>query len=190
MLVRTFLAVLTASATFATASQLPAPPDLAKPGKYQSNEEVLRLDAPPREAWAFWMETNITDLLEPTDRIPAIASIDVIRGPWGEPGSVRRVTFDDGGSALERVLTATATEFTYQIWNIETGSGRFIDYIYGEMRARPAGDGTEIVWRYNIKPSVFFARPFIRSFLNNDFAPFMEGGMIGVAAAFEEWSRR
>lgn len=176
---------LTTLAWATTTSDLPAPPELAQASKYQTNEEVVTLNASPAEAWAFWRQNNITDFLEPTDRIPAIADIVVLEGTWGEPGSIRRVDFADGGSALERVLTSDEDEFTYQIWNIETSAGRFIDHIYGEFRVRPSDNGTDIVWRYNVKPAVFFARPSIRSFLREDFRPFMEGGMEAMAALFE-----
>jgi hypothetical protein len=184
---RTALAIGALSLASAASAQatLPEPPDLAKPSKYQTNIEVVVLDAPLEEAWAFWRENSITDYLEPTDRIPAIAGFTVLKGPWGEPGSIRRVEFEGGGSALERVLTADEDEFTYQIWNIETGSGRFINHIHGQFFAAEVDGRTEITWRYNIKPAVFFARPAIRSFLANDFDPFMEGGMAGLSAEFE-----
>jgi len=162
---------------------IPAPPDLAANGKYQSNVVSAVLPAPIDEAWEFWRNTPITDFVEPTDRIPAIAGFENLKGDWGEPGSIRRVNFEDGGSALERVLTNTDREFTYQIWNIQTGSGRFIEHIYGKFVAQPVDSGTQITWSYNVKPRVFIARPFISSFLRNDFAPFMESGMQGMASA-------
>ena len=87
---------LSLGATLASAVQLPAPPDLAERSKYQTNEEVVRLDAPLDEAWAFWTSNNITDFLEPTDRIPAIETITVLEGTWGEPGAIRRVELADG----------------------------------------------------------------------------------------------
>ena len=166
-------------------SDLPQPPELRTESKYLTNEEVLFLPTDPTAAWTFFRENPITDYLEPTDRIPAITSIDVLKAPWGEAGSIRRVNLDGGGTVLERVLTSTDTEFTYQIWDLQTDSGSFISHIYGEFRVRPATGGSEIVWRYNIAPNVFFARPFIRRFLDNDFEPFMEGGIAGLDAAYQ-----
>ncbi|WP_299692840.1 SRPBCC family protein [uncultured Tateyamaria sp.] len=166
-------------------TNLPQPPELATQSTYLTNEEVLFLPTDTGTAWAFFRAKPITDYLEPTDRIPAIESVEVLKEPWGEPGSVRRVSLDGGGAVLERVLTSTDTEFTYRIWDVQTGSGRFINHIYGEFHVRPVNDGAEIVWRYNIAPNAFFARPFIRRFLNNDFEPFMEGGLAGLDAAFQ-----
>ena len=184
-LITSLAAALALSTAALAANPIPEAPDLADAGKYQTNEESVVLPTSLSEAWAFWRGNDITQYLEPTDRIPAIAGFEVLQGPWGMPGSIRRVTFADGGSALERVLTADEDEFTYQIWNIETRSGRFIDHIFGEFHARAVPEGTEIVWRYNVKPTMFLARPAIRSFLTNDFQPFMAGGMAGLLAEFE-----
>ncbi|UWR22966.1 SRPBCC family protein [Sulfitobacter sp. S190] len=163
---------------------IPAPPDLASASKYQSNTETIVLNAPLAEAWQFWRDNPVTDFVEPTDRIPEIAGFEVLKGNWGEPGSIRRVTFQTGETALERVLTSTESEFSYQIWNIQTSSGRFINHIYGKFEAQPVESGTAINWSYNVKPAVFFARPSIASFIRNDFAPFMEGGLQGLSAAY------
>lgn len=181
------LTVVAATATHASEPvQMPDAPPLASLGKYITNEEITFLPTDPQSAWTFWRSIPITDYLEPTERIPAISEIKVLKGPWGEPGSIRRLTFENGGHAHERVLTSDEGEFTYQIWDLNTDSGIFINHIYGEFRVRPANDGSEIVWRYNIKPAVFVARPFIRQFLEEDFGPFMQGGMAGVAAQFPD----
>ncbi len=186
MRIITLAAALLSWATFASAqTAIPAPPDLAPADKYLTNTETTVLETSVPEAWAFWRATPVTDFVEQTDRIPAIASFEVLKGTWGEPGSIRRVIFEGGGSALERVLTSTETEFSYQIWNIDTGSGRFINHIYGKFNAQAVGNGTQITWSYNIKPNVFLARPFISSFLRNDFEPFMESGLQGLTLAFE-----
>ncbi len=178
------LAFVAFTSVAAAETAIPAPPDLASARKYQSNSETVILNAPLTEAWAFWRDNPITNFVEPTDRIPEIAGFEVLQGNWGEPDSIRRVTFQSGETALERVLTSTESEFSYQIWNIETSSGRFINHIYGKFEAQPVESGTAINWSYNVKPAAFFARPSIASFIRNDFAPFMEGGLQGLAAAY------
>jgi len=169
----------------AAATEISEPPQLAEPKKYLTNEEVAFFATSPRNAWNFWRNNPVTDFATLTQRIPEIERFVVLRGNWGEPGSVRRVEFKNGGSALERVLTSNNSEFTYQIWDIKTSSGGFINHIYGEFNVRQANQGSEIVWRYNVKPANFLVRPFIGAFLRNDFAPFMEEGLQGVAKKFE-----
>ncbi len=168
----------------AQASDISAPPALAEDGKYLSNVLSVTIDGTPAQVRAFLNTNPITDYLEPTDRIPAIASIEGITGAWGTPGAVRRVILETGDSITERVISNTDTAFTYQIWEITAPQGRFIDHIKGEFLFDAVPEGTKITWSYNIKPRVFVARPFIQSFLSDDFAPFMKGGMEEFAAAY------
>ena len=64
-------------------------------------------------------------------------------------------------------------------------AARPLDHIRGEFRYVDLGDGrTEVIWSYSIAPRVFYARPFIRSYLENDFGPFMQSGLQGAATAF------
>jgi len=160
------------------------PPELGSERQYVSNTETIVLNTSVENTLAFWRDNPITDFVEPTDRIPAIQEFITLKGTWGEPGSVRRVTFEGGGTVLERVLTNNDREFTYQIWNIETPSGGLVDHIYGKFEFKPVSGGTEIVWDYNVKPASIFTRPFVFIFIRNDFAPFMQSGMQGLLNAF------
>ena len=161
-----------------------APPDLADETAYLTNTVTVTLPGDLATVRAAMDTTPITDFLRPTDRIPAIDGFTVLEGTWGEPGAVRRVDLADGSTVMERVLTNDADEFSYQIWAISTAEGRFIDHIYGRFDLTEVTGETTIAWSYNVKPTVFFARPSIRGFLENDFAPFMEGGMSGFVDAY------
>jgi len=135
------------------------------------------------------MEANpLTNFLEPSGRIPRITDIVFLEGEWGDPDSLRRIDLEGGYHTHERVLTNDSDEFTYQIWDITTSAGRFINHIYGEIRFTENAGQTTITWNYNVKPAVFFARGSIRTFLNDDFAPFMENGMNGFITAYAEQS--
>jgi len=186
----TFIAVglgavsLTLWSQGAAARDVPPQPELAQDNLYQSNVISVTLDGDLAEVRAFMAANPLTSFLEPAGNIPRITGVVVLDGTWGEPGALRRVDLDGGYWAHERVLTSDEDEFTYQIWDITTSSGRFIDHIYGEIRMTEETDGTKVTWSYNIKPRYFFARPSIRGYLNNDFAPFMENGLSGFAAAY------
>ncbi|SFS21999.1 SRPBCC family protein [Yoonia litorea] len=181
-----FVAVSLALATSASANEVPPAPDLAEESQYQSNVISVTFDAPLPVVRAFMDARPITEFLEPSGNIPQITGIEVLQGPWGSIPSLRRVDLDGGYHVHERVLTNDADELTYQIWDITAPSGRFIDHIYGELRLTEIGGQTQMTWSYNIKPSIFFARPFIRSYLDDDFRPFMENGLTGFAAAFTQ----
>ncbi|MBD3663833.1 hypothetical protein [Sulfitobacter aestuariivivens] len=177
--------VTTAQAEKPSPAALTAPPPVAKESLYQSNRVTSALPGTPNEVRAFFDANPIVDFLTPTDAIPAITGITYLTGDWPEVGAQRRVNLDGGYSVLERVLVNTPSQFTYQIWEITAPAGRFIDHIKGEFRYLDQTDGgTEVVWDYNVKPAAFFARPFIRQYLDNDFGPFMAAGMTGISEAY------
>lgn len=167
----------------AVAGEVPPPPPLAKSERYLTNTLSVTLNAPLPEARQFMRDNPLTGFLQPSGRIPRVESVDVLSGDWGEPGSLRQVNLAGGHWTHERVLTSDDDEFTYQIWNISTAAGRFIDHIHGQLRFTPEGDKTRLTWSYGIKPKAFFARPSIRTFLEEDFSPFMQGALSAFAQA-------
>ncbi len=167
---------------------VPTPPELTDTDAYLTNSLTVTVVGDISAVRAFMDANPLTDFLEPSGRIPRITDVVVLKGPWGQPGSLRRVDLEGGSWTHERVLTNDSNEFTYQIWNITTSAGRFIDHIYGEILFTEVTDGTQITWNYNVKPSVFFARPSIRGYLRDDFAPFMKNGMTGFVNAYTQAS--
>ncbi|PJI92762.1 polyketide cyclase/dehydrase/lipid transport protein [Yoonia maricola] len=168
----------------ALAADVPPAPALSRAALYQSNTLFVVLEGDLAEVRAFMDANPLTDFLEPSGRIPRITDVVVLDGNWGDVNSLRRVDLEGGFHVHERVLTNDEDEFTYQIWDISTDAGRFISHIYGEIRLSEDPDGTRLTWSYNIKPRYFFARPSIRSYLNDDFAPFMQNGLTGFATAY------
>ncbi len=60
-----------------------------------------------------------------------------------------------------------------------------IDHIGGQFSYRALDDGrTEVTWSDSVAQKTFVARPFMHGFLDNGFAPFMQGGRNGAAAYF------
>ena len=174
-----------AQATQATETYLATPPALATDKLYQTNRVSAAVPGNISDVRAFIDANPITDFVATTEAIPSIEGITVLSGTWPEVGAVRRVDLEGGHYVLERVLVNKADNFVYQIWNITAPAGRFIDHIKGEFRYIQEGDTTQITWDYNIKPAAFFARPFIRRYLDRDFAPFMQAGMTGLAEAYQ-----
>ena len=168
----------------AEATAANTPPALASDRKYQTNTVKASVPGTVREVRAFFDSNPITDYLMPTDAIPAITGITYLSGDWPEVGAVRQVQLAGGFTVHERVLINRQDQFTYQIWDITAPAGRYIDHIKGEFRYEQNGDTVDVTWDYNIKPGIFVARPFIRRYLNNDFGPFMQGGMQGIVGAY------
>lgn len=177
----------------ASADDLPMadnPPPLRDAGRYITNIETAIFNGPLDQVVAALQQedTGVLAYVEPTDRIPAVLGTTPIEGVFpDEVGATRRVNLDGGYYAVERVLINDEDTFAYQVWNFTAPSTGALSHIRGEFQYNDLGDGrTEVVWTYSIAPRFFLARPFIRSFIENDFAPFMEAGLQGAANAFNE----
>lgn len=163
---------------------VPAPPALSAADAYQTNTVRARAAGTDIAALRAFMDAHpVTDYVATTDAIPKIVGFEYLSGTWPTEGAVRRVDLADGSSVHERVLTNTPDTFAYQIWNISSGPGRFVDHIKGEFTWVQDGPDVDITWDYNVRAATFIARPFISRYLRNDFAPFMAQGMDGVMRA-------
>ncbi len=168
------------------ASDIAAPPALANTSTYLTNTETASFPGTLEDFRAFVMQNPITDFVVATDAIPEIENITYLSGNWPDVGAVRRVDLAGGHHVHERVLANTPTRFAYQIWDITAPSGRVVDHIMGEFQYSEADGQVNVVWNYNIKPSIFLARPAIRRYLANDFAPFMQAGLTGLVEAYQQ----
>lgn len=163
------------------------PPALRAAESYLTNVERAVFDGPPEAVRAALQrpETGVLAFTEATDRIPAVTGTTPVDGSFPDAGAIRIVNLATGDTATERVLENSPQRFAYQVWGFTAPNARPLDHIRGEFAYLDRGDGTtEVVWTYAVAPRAFYARPFIRSFLENDFAPFMQSGLSGAAAAF------
>lgn len=179
--------LLALSAASASANDWPDPPALRSEGGYLTHVETALFEGPPDAVRAALQqpETGVLAFVARTERIAEITELTPITDHFPNEGAVRSLSFSDGSAAIERVLTSTPERFSYQVWGFTSSSARALSHIRGEFRYEPAGDGqTQVTWTYSIAPRAFLVRPFVRSFLKNDFAPFMASGLSGAAAAF------
>jgi hypothetical protein len=132
-----------------------------------------------------WMDQGqMVKALRSTDAIAKPAQIDYLSGTWPAVGAVRRVRLEDGHYVLEQVLVNEFPGvFRYQVWGFTNAAGNLVKYAVGEFRyVALAADKTQFTWTYRMRPRSALLRPIINNFVANRFAPFMEGGMQGVAA--------
>lgn len=173
--------------TESTVPEADTPPALRADKGYVMNVETAIFDGTPAEVRAALQseEGSVLAFVAPTDAIPGIAELTPLVDMFPTEGAVRRVRLTNDEYVVERVIRNDAEGFEYQIWNFTSSEARFIDHIHGRF-AYEAIDGgkTEVTWTYAIAPRVFFARPFIRSFIENDFEPFMESGLTGAMQHF------
>lgn len=185
---RRFLtAVALVLGTSATAEGFSDPPALRGDKAYLTNVEVAVFNGPVADVIAALQtpETGVLAHVTNTDRIPAITAMENLQGDFPDAGAVRRLGFEDGSEVVEQVLENSEARFTYQVWGFTSANGRALSHIRGAFTYDAVSPmETRVTWTYQIAPRVFFVRPFVRSFLKNDFAPFMESGLQGAAATY------
>ncbi|MEX3016463.1 SRPBCC family protein [Gymnodinialimonas hymeniacidonis] len=163
------------------------PPPLREADRYLSNVERAVFNGPVEDVIAHLNsdEGSVLAFVQQTDRIAGIGDEIPIEGTFPDVGALRILELTDGSRVTERVVENTEARFAYQIWGFTAPAARPIDHIHGyfSYEARDE-ETTEVVWTYAVAPRVFWARPFIQGFLDNDFGPFMHSGLSGSAEAF------
>lgn len=163
------------------------PPALRGDRGYLTNVETAIFAGPVADVIATLQDadTGVLAFVERTDRIAEIEGMTPIKDAFPNEGAIRRLSLSDGSHVVERVLENSTSRFAYQVWGFTSPQARALSHIRGEFRYEAWGeDQTQVTWTYAVAPRLFLVRPFLRSFLKNDFAPFMESGLQGAAAAY------
>jgi hypothetical protein len=165
------------------------PPPLRDTDTYLTNVERAVFNGPIEDVIAHLRsdEGSVLAFVEQTDRIAGIGEEIPLVDVFPNEGAVRTLQLTDGSQVTERVITNSDALFAYQIWGFTAPAARPLDHIHGYFTYTALDESTtEVVWTYAIAPRVFWARPFIQGFLDNDFGPFMDSGLTGSAAAYNE----
>lgn len=135
-----------------------------------------------------WIDEGLMlTLLQSTENIAKPAGYDLIKGTWPEVGSVRRMRQVDGHYLAETVLENTETLFAYQIYGMTGPAGNSIRYGRGKFEVISIDRTTsKLRWTYQLKPRNPIVGIFVNRFVQNDFGPFMEGGMDAMAELAEK----
>lgn len=160
---------------------LTPPPDVATSGFLTAyTEQTIAL--PVSALRAFMEEEPLTSFLEPTENIANPVASEVIRGDWPEPGAYRWLRLADGHYVVERILQNEEDFFRYQVFIFTNATGRGVEQIVGEQRFVPVAGGTRFEWTYNVVPTNFVTRQFVRRSMD-EIETYISGGLRGFAAA-------
>ncbi|MEO0366766.1 MAG: hypothetical protein AAF265_14880 [Pseudomonadota bacterium] len=133
----------------------------------------------------YLLENPFIDYLEPTDNIAPPKSWVPLKGEWLTPGASRRMQLADGHYVIERVLENNPELFRYQVWVFTNGAGRGIEQIVGEQRFTALSPTlTRFEWRYNVKPTSWFTRIFVKRRVP-ELQTFMDTGVRNLNAAID-----
>ncbi|MFD1875491.1 SRPBCC family protein [Hymenobacter bucti] len=138
------------------------------------------VDAPLAATFDYIVPVDLTRIFLGTVLIPAIVDMSIKDG-WNKPGLVRTITFADGSTSQESLLTVRApTSFSYQNEGFTSLPLRLLlQRLEGEWHFTEPRDGrTNIEWTYRAVPVNGLARvlvqlvlmPQVRTMLTNALA--------------------
>lgn len=161
--------------------ELTTPPEVATSGFLTAYAEQT-IAMPVAGLRKFMEEQPLTSFLEPTENIANPVGSNVIQGVWPNPGAFRWLKLADGHYVIERILENEADFFKYQVFIFTNATGQGVEQIVGEQRFVPVNGGTRLEWTYNVLPTNFVTRQFVRRSMD-EIEAYISGGLEGFAAA-------
>ncbi len=160
---------------------LTEPPDVATSGFLTAyTEQSMAMSV--AKVRAFMKEQPLTSFLKPTENIANPVDDKVIQGEWPNPGAYRWLKLADGHYIIERILENEDDFFRYQVFVFTNATGQGVEQIVGEQRFVPVDGGTRLEWTYNVLPTNFVTRQFVRRSME-EIETYISGGLEGFAAA-------
>lgn len=97
--------------------------------------------------------------------IPPIKAVLNQPSEWGSVGQTRTVTLVGGGSMLEELTSVDPPRaFGYTLSDIRSPLAPLVGLVDGEWLFTPVGTGTEVTWRWTIRPKSSLAAPALPVF--------------------------
>lgn len=148
----------------------PAPESHEADNLYASTSVETVIDILPEAFFAWYLFEPIENFMLGTLIVPPITGTEMLAGPaWGEPGSTRKITFKDGTTSLERILsTDLPRSYRYQPWAYTNPVRLLSDYAVASMRVEPEGNKSRVIWDYSFHSRNIFAKPFLQLFVTLD----------------------
>ena len=107
--------------------------------------------------------------------IHAVSSVEVIKGPYSAIGAKRMVTFDNGDTIQEELLSYNpAANYSYRISAFSNFFKHLTNAAYGQLWFDRVGNNTRITWEYRYTYRNFFAGIVIRLFCKLIFTGYMK----------------
>lgn len=150
----------------------------------QSNRNVpqvkvkITVNASAELAFNYIVPVSLPHIFRGYKRLPAVVRTDESE-KWIRSGLSRTVTFGDGSTARETLLTVTPySSFSYRVEQF-TSQLRFLaKHVEGDWTFTDAGNNqTTIEWTYKVFPKNFIARVVIRALLMRDVRIMLENAL-------------
>jgi len=125
---------------------------------------AITINAQIDKAFNYIAPINLMHIFRGNAMIPAIVDTSVKEG-WNKAGLTRTVTFKDGSTSQESLLTVNApVSFSYKNENFTSKVlATLLKRLEGEWLFTDLGNGkTKIEWTYRAVPTNFFAKLFVK----------------------------
>jgi hypothetical protein len=116
--------------------------------------ESLVVPVPVEQAFHRTLPVPLTEIFSRRHGLfPAIEEVRDQTGAWDGAGQTRTVVMAGGGSTREELTSVDPPRsFGYRLGDITGPMALLVDHVLGEWTFTPAGDGTEVTWRWDIHP--------------------------------------
>jgi hypothetical protein len=128
---------------------------------------IADIDAPIETAFDYIVPVDLTEVFRGYGMIPAITATSVTDG-WNRAGLQRTVTFADGSTSTETLLTVQRpNSFSYKNEELTAPALRMLlKRMEGFWLFTPTKEGgTHIEWTYRLVPTNFLAGLLVRALL-------------------------
>jgi hypothetical protein len=113
-----------------------------------SHEEITIL-APRDEVFDWFLDQDLSEILEGYGPMAAVEKTTGQTGPWDEPGSARTVHLSSGHTVRQTVTDADRPAyFAYEVDEIESLLRHLSPEALSEWQFRKTSAGTELRWTY------------------------------------------
>ncbi|MEO8113347.1 MAG: hypothetical protein ABI655_03125, partial [Phenylobacterium sp.] len=110
-------------------------PEVGPPSEFVARTDEIIVGVPRDVLERRLANAKLEDQLTKTRALPGVVgTTDLTPGPFGQPGTRRKVHLSDGGSATEEVLERDVEGFRYVVWDYTTAAARPVTYAVGQFR--------------------------------------------------------
>ena len=141
---------------------------------------------PQKETFWYIVPIDLSHIFKKYRYLPGVVSTSVT-DKWRTPGLSRTVSFSDGSSARETLISVTEPdEFSYKIDSFTSVLRLLAREIHGTWEFTTNTDGhTAITWTYEIIPTNTVASLVLRAIVIKDIRRFLERALITIKQDLE-----
>jgi hypothetical protein len=162
-------------------------PPVAKDG-YVSHTEVRIIDVSLAQYKEYIAQIPLESILNSGSGGIRVESTTMLKEPWNEVGSRRRINFAGGHYAAEEVLVNDEPRvFRYQTWGFTNYARLVTDYLVGEFNVEATPDGkTRVTWTYSFHKNSLLSALLLPNFVKRTITELMGNTVQGMKQALEQ----